>query len=75
MTTRVFCWIVSIFRHLLCFIMEPKDSLFEDAAISYGAVFVDRVSPFYIVAKFLECSDGTGSDPNVPRLNLRPRRK
>ena len=46
MTTRVFCWIVSIFRHLLCFIMEPKDSLFEDAAISYGAVFVDRVSPF-----------------------------
>ena len=46
MTARVLYWIVSIFRHLLYFIMEPKDSLFEDAAISYGAVFVDRVSPF-----------------------------
>ena len=44
MTARVllFYWIVSIFRHVLYFITEPKDSLFEDAAILYGTVLIDR---------------------------------
>ena len=40
MTARVLYRIVSIFRHILYFITEPQDSLFEDAAILYGTVFI-----------------------------------